>query len=737
MPIYSYNNESHKCRHVSPAMQIILICCFLTFCSFTNVRAQFRQIIKISTASNLLLLGVDGNDKLQQITYGKDLAEEDLRNLSVFHPAEAYPSFGVNVSTAGLRITHSDGNMTTELVYESSHSTQIDSNVRVTEITMKDKYYPVQVSMFFKSYHRENIIEQWIQLKHQEKGDIMIDDISSSNLPLDAREYYLTYFNGDWSNEFNMYETRLQPGTMVLDSKEGIRTAQKTSPSFLLSMNNKMEEETGKVIGGSLAWPGNWQVSFHVDQAHQLRVIAGINPYAGNYRLAPGKSFVTPAFIYTFSEAGAGEVSRRFHRWARNYGMHDGKADRDVVLNNWETTGMDFDEKKLSALIKQGGELGFDLFLLDDGWFGNKYPRNTDQAGLGDWEVNKAKLPGGISYLAQQSQANKMKFGLWIEPEMVNPKSELFEKHPDWALSAPHRDPDLQRNQLILDLSNPRVQDYIVSVLDKLIAENPGISYLKWDCNRYLSNSWSAYEGKNKQSNLYTDYAHGFLSVLDRFRNKYPGIRMMLCASGGGRMDYGSMKYFDEYWPSDNSNAHERIKIQWGMTYFFPANGFAAHVSEMGRNTPLKFRFDVGMAGKLGMDMQISHLDKNELKFSKNAIETYKSIKDIVLHGDLYRLLSPYQNDRAALMYITEDQKKALLFNYLLQKGNGGDFTPVYLRGLKPDAKYKLTELNKGNYSRIDDYEGKIFTGRYLMEQGIKFALWNVDESNIILLTEQ
>lgn len=712
------------------------VTCLMLFimAGISGVQAQYQELISISTNNNLLLLGVDGNKKLQQVSYGRNLAKEEL----AFSPStEAYPSFGINVSTAGLRITHSDGNMTTELVYESYRTSRVDTNTTLTEIVLKDKYYPVEVSLFYKAFRAEDLIEQWMQVKHQEKGPVMLYDAASANLAVDAREYFLTYFNGDWSNECNMYQANLQPGIMMLDSRDGVRTASKTNPSFLLSLNRKLEEENGEVIGATLAWPGNWQVQFNVDNNKHLRVIAGIHPFAGNYLLPAKQSFRSPSFLYTFSGTGAGEVTRRFHRWARNYGMHNGHGDRDVVLNNWETTGMDFNEEKLTSLIRQGGELGFDLFLLDDGWFGNKYPRNTDQAGLGDWQVNKTKLPGGIGYLVQECQENKLKFGIWVEPEMVNPKSELFDRHPDWVLSVPNRSLDLQRNQLVLDLSNPDVQAYIYSTLEKLIAENPGITYIKWDCNRYLTNAWSAYLGRDRQANLYTDYARGYLNVLERFRSRFPHLTMMLCASGGGRMDYGSMQYFDEYWPSDNSNGHERVKIQWGTTYFFPAIGFAGHVSEMGRNTPLKFRFDVGMAGKLGMDMQINHLNAEEKAFAKNAIKTYKEVKDIVLYGDLYRLLSPYEYDRTALMYVTEDKKRALLFSYQLEKGNGGDFTPVFPRGLKPDAKYKLTEINKGSYSRVEGYEGKVFTGSYLMQHGLRFAMWNVDESNILLMTEQ
>lgn len=716
--------------------QSVILLFFLSMWTST-VFAQYKSLVRVATRDNMLLLGVDSEGKLRQIRYGQTISDLDLENLKTEGAPEAFPAFGVNVSTAGLKVVHFDGNTTCDLKVVGTEQTQLDANTSLTKITLKDSYYAFQTVLYYKAFSKENIIEQWVEILNNEKGKVMLSEAASCNLAISQSSYFLTYFNGDWMNEFNIYQNQLKPGTMVLDSKEGVRTAQKTSPSFLLSMNKKLEEESGDVLGATLAWPGNWQIQFNVDQAQQLRIIAGINPYGAAYALKSGKNFKTPSLLYTFSNSGSGEVTRRFHRWARNYGMHNGLGDRDMVLNNWETTGMDFTEAKLAELMQQGGSLGFDRFLLDDGWFGNEFPRNDDHAGLGDWQVNKKKLPGGLSSLIAVSKENKLRFGLWVEPEMVNPKSRLYTDHPDWALSAPHRPLDLQRNQLILDLCNPKVQDYLVSTLNKLVAENPGLDYLKWDCNRFLTNAWSNYLSSGEQSNLYLDYARGYLEVLRRFRQKNPDVTLMLCASGGGRMDFGSLAYFDEYWPSDNSNAHDRVRIQWGMNYFFPSIGFAAHVSEMGRETSLKFRFDVAMAGKLGIDMQLSHLNAQDKSFAKKSIATYREVKDIVLHGDLYRLLSPYEYDRTAMMYVSENKQRALMFAFQMQKGNGGDFTPIYLRGLDPAGKYKLSELNKGSYSRVEEFEGKVFTGKYLMEQGLRFSMWNIDESSILLLTKQ
>lgn len=694
--------------------------------------------IKIATKNNVLLLGVDDKTNLKQLYFGKNIIGS---NESLWSHSELnYSTYGNSSAEVALRVTHADGNMTTDLGYKKNTVTRINDNITLTTILLKDRFYPVEVTLNYKSYFNEDIIEQSMELVHNEKGMVTLYNFASANLSFKSSKYFLTYYGGDWAHEFNMIETALPEGTKTIDSKLGVRTNQRTNPSFLLSLGDKMQEDNGEVIGGTLAWPGNFQLLFEVDHTNKLSVLAGMNPYGSQYALPANTVFKAPSFLYTYSAAGSGEITRRFHRWARKYGIADGDGSRDILLNNWEATYFDFDEQKLTNIIREAGSMGFELFLLDDGWFGNKYPRNSDDAGLGDWQVNTKKLPHGIPYLVEQCKANNIKFGLWVEPEMVNPKSELYERHPDWVITAPNRPLDPQRNQLILDLSNPAVQDFVYDFLDKLVKENPGISYLKWDCNRYITNAGSSYLGKDKQSHLFIEYPRAILKLMEKFRKKYPAITMMVCSGGGGRMDYGSMPYFQEYWPSDNTDALDRITIQWGLNYFFPAIGMASHVSVTpnhitGRTTPLKFRFDVAMTGKLGMDLQPMQMTAEEKIFSKTAIQTYKDIRDIVLQGDLYRLLSPYSTNRVAQMFVSGDQKRSLVFNYLLKKNIYADKTILKLKGLKPDALYTITEINKTNFSRMGAYEGKTFSGEYLMTAGLQFDMYNEYESNVLLLT--
>ncbi len=392
--------------------------------------------------------------------------------------------------------------------------------------------------------------------------------------------------------------------------------------------------------------------------------------------------------------------------------------------------------------------MGFELFLLDDGWFANKYPRNNDDAGLGDWEVNKKKLPHGIPWLVKTCQDNNIKFGIWIEPEMVNPKSELYEKHPDWVITAANRPVDLQRNQLILDLSNPQVEAYVYGIIEKLLTENPGISYLKWDCNRYVTNAGSSYLGKDHQEELFIDYPRALLRIVEKVRTHFPKIEMMACSGGSARIDYGSMPFFTECWTSDNTDAVDRIRIQWGMQYFYPSIVMASHVSDIpngitGRKESIKFRFDVAMAGKLGVDLQPSKLTAEEMTFARKAISTYKEIRPVVQQGDFYRLISPYASDgsqyageAASQMYVSEDRKKAVVYYYQIRRSISTRTVTLKLKGLDPDKTYRFEELNKSGESRVGSFEGKYFTGAVLMKQGLSFEMDRDMESVVISFSE-
>lgn len=719
---------------------------FWSFCIFSPL-AMFGStgnLIAIETQNSVLVFKVDENKKIQQCYFGETFKTNDFEGIKSIN-ADAFPGFGGSyINEPALRAIHADGNTSTELIYLSHSKQTIGEGVEQTTIETKDAYYPFYVKICFKAYYKENIIEQWTEISHEEKKDVVLDKYASSDLFFSEPSYYLTQFYGSWANEMNMTEVQLTRGQKVLDSKLGVRSDEFAHPCFLLSLNGTAQENSGNIVGGTLAWPGSWNLTFDIDQFNNLHVISGINSFAADYKLRPKTIFKTPSLLFSFSSHGTGDITRNFHSWAKKYGVYKGDKLRTTLLNNWEATYFDFNEQVLSGIIKDASEMGFELFLLDDGWFGDKYPRNNDDAGLGDWMVNRKKLPNGLGFLIDESKKQGIKFGIWLEPEMVNPKSELYEKHPDWVIGQPNRPLDLSRNQLILDLSNPKVQDFVFSVIDNTLTENPGIAYIKWDCNRFITNSGSYYLSPENQSHLWIEYTRGLFNVLDKVRAKYKDISLMVCSGGGGRIDYATLPYFDEFWISDNTDALDRIFIQWGTTYFFPAMALASHVSVVpnhitGRITPLKFRFDVAMSAKLGMDMQPKDMSPKDKEFSKKAIQAYYGIREIVQFGDLYRLLSPYTNMRTAMMYVSQNKNDAVVFSYLLKKSISGNTQPLILQGLDATKMYKLKEINKDpdTYSWFTPIEGKVYSGEFLMKYGLRFTMYNEFDSKIIQLTAQ
>jgi len=704
--------------------------------------APAQEFIRIETNNNALIFRVD-HQKLRQVWYGDNIGTDRLReNTPVV--LEAYSTFGTGeTNEVALRASHVDGNTSTELVFDKVTVVKTDENITTTRITLRDAYYPFHVDLVFRAYTRENIIEQWAEISHNEEGNVTLYNFASAQLGFKAYSYWLTQLHGDWGNEMNLKESCLTEGIKIIDSKLGARATMYATPSFLVSLNQPATEKEGEVIGASLAWPGSFQIALEINRTQELRVLAGINPFASQYLLGKGQLFKTPALLYSYTNSGKGQVSRNFHDWARKYGVRDGDKSRLTLLNNWEATYFDFDEQKLAQIMKDAASLNLELFLLDDGWFGNKYPRNNDQAGLGDWQVNHKKLPNGIGYLVKEAEKNNVRFGIWIEPEMVNPKSELYEKHPEWVIAQPHREPILFRNQLILDLANPEVQQFVFSSVDDLLKKNPGIAYVKWDCNRFIQNGGSNWLPAGKQSNLQVDYANGLLSVFEKVKTSHPDVQMMLCSGGGGRMEYGSLPYFHEYWPSDNTDAIQRIFIQWGGSLFFPAIASCNHVSvvpnhQTRRVTPIKLRFDVAMMGKMGMDLQPGQMTPEEFAFSKKAIETYKNIREVIFQGDLFRLESPYSSNRASLMYVTKEKKRAVFFGFLLHRKVGEFMPPVKLDGLDPAKNYMMKEINladgKSSWLSVN---GKVITGEILIKEGIALPLYNEYDSIVVELTEQ
>ncbi|PTQ97893.1 alpha-galactosidase [Mucilaginibacter yixingensis] len=704
----------------------------------TGLHAQDGKRIAIETDHTALILNIGKNGRVYQSYLGERLADAADNNV-LPQGKEAYITGGMEDQfQPAIRITHTDGNPSLELIYADKKVIHPDTGSTETIISLKDPQYPITVNLHYQAYAHEDVIKAWTEIVNGEKGTIILNDYASSMLHFDAGSYWLTQFHGDWAYEMQMQESKLTSGIKEIDSKLGTRADMYQSPMFLLSLNKLSDETSGEVMAGTLAWTGNFRFHFEQDQNNSLRVVSGINPYASAYQLAAGKTFTTPAFIFSYSAHGRGQVSRNLHAWARNYDVMDGNKSRLVLLNNWETTTFNFNEQRLDGIMDDAVKLGADLFLLDDGWFGNKYPRSNDKAGLGDWQETKTKLPNGITHLVKQADAKGTKFGIWIEPEMVNPKSELYEKHPDWIIKLPNRAENYYRNQLVLDLANPKVADFVFNTMDDLIGKHPGLAFIKWDCNRLMSNNWSPYL-KDKQSNLYVDYVLNLYDVLKRLRAKYPHLPIMLCSGGGARTDYEALKYFTEFWASDDTDPLERVYIQWGYSNFFPSNTVTCHVTSWGKQS-LKFRTDVAMMGKLGYDIDVSKMTPDELAFSQQAIKNYKRLSSVIWFGELYRLVSPYEANRAVLMYVDGIKAKAVLFNYNLNIREREQVNRVRLQGLDPQKKYKVEEVNMmpGAKPILAD-NGRTYTGDYLMKIGLDLNGWHLKAltSSVVEMTAQ
>jgi alpha-galactosidase len=709
-----------------------------------------KVTIPITTANMATVLQIDHNQRLKIIYTGKSLSRLseyeqsggviNLRSEGASSNNNAYAVAGIdnNFVEPAIAVVHADGNNSLDLRYESHEVLETPDGATVTKVALKDPVYPFFVDLYYKAWREKDVVEQWSVIRHNEEGEVVLHKYASANLYLYNKEYLLTSYNGAWAREMQPAETPLRQGMHTIESRLGTREHLLTSPNFTLALDGQATETTGTVMMGQLAWNGNFALQFETDVYKNLHIVAGINPYQSAYHLKPNVSFETPRFVYTLSFEGKGKASRNLHGWLRDHTLLDGHGERLTLLNNWEATYFDFNQGRLVSLFEGAKELGVDLFLLDDGWFANKYPRNRDNAGLGDWEVNRAKLPDGVPFLVREAEKQGVKFGIWIEPEMVNPKSELYENHPDWVIKQEQRPEIYFRNQLVLDLTNPEVQDFVFGVVDDLLTENPTLAFMKWDCNAPIFNGHSSYlERENiPQSHLYVEYSRGLQNVLKRIREKYPKVPMMLCSGGGGRSDYNLLRYFTEFWLSDNTDPLERIFMQWDYSYYYPAITMCSHVTNWS-NRPLKYRVDVASMGKMGFDIRTNELSERDMSFAKQAVQNYHDYKGIVWHGDLYRLASPYEQDIASLIYVNEAKTEGVMFNYLTNWRYLAEpsLRPVKLQGLDSDKLYRLTEINLYEGANTPINGQKTYSGEFLMNVGFN-PLVSSSRSSVVIKVE-
>ena len=715
------------------------------------LRAWHGEVTITTPNTAMILHAADGED-LRMDYYGAPVA--DLRQLRDAGDAlnfPALPAFGTvdMIHLPAIQVQHANGDQNLEL-HVTDYQTVNDGSAIVHTFTMQDKLLPVTVKLYYKAYKQVDIIETWTDIQHAEKKAITLKRYDSGHLTVRRGDVWLTHLHGDWAAETDLTQEPLTRGVQVIRNSDGARNAHLDAPEVMLSLDGQPQENYGRTIGAALCWSGNFEIRINTTTKSEHHLYAGIDPQASQYVLEPKQVFETPHLALTYSEQGMGGVSRTFHRWARTEGMlHRGMNVGDILLNSWEGLYFDINEERMIQMMDDIAKFGGELFVMDDGWFGGKYQRNDDSSTLGDWVVDKKKLPNGLGVLCRSAAERGIKFGIWIEPEAINTKSELFEQHPEWALQTKGRELKLGRGgtQLVLDMTNPEVQDFAFKIVDDLLTNYPEIAYIKWDANASVQNVGSLYLPMQKQSNLYVDYHLGLLKVLQRIRQKYPNVVMQDCASGGGRANYGLLPYFDEFWVSDNTDALQRVFIQWGTSLFFPANAMAAHINHCpywntgGRMIPIKFRCDVAMSGRLGIELQPKDMTDEERLQCTTCFRDYKELREVVQTGDLYRLVSPYNRKGvSALMYVTPSQEvpsgavRGALFVYKVDNYYNQPLPRIRLAGLDPAKTYTITEKNVRAYKEPCSLSGKQFTGRFLMEVGIEVPLWEDYASRVFLI---
>ena len=704
----------------------------ISLSAFALVFSANAKDYAISTPNSTLIISADEGKAPMFRYYGSRAEVSDVRGAGrMINGQEAYPAFGTRCDKpfASLVKQH-DGDNAVKLVVEKVVESK-EGNISTLSFLLRDVAHPtLAVKLNYSAYSDCDIVKMNTEYINEGKKPIVLQKYMSAFLPIQSENCVLLHLDGSTKNECNEYIEPLTSGVRIITSQLGSRVAMHNNASFMLGLDGRLDETNCPVVAGTLVWMGNFHFEFHntlLDSAKTL-FMGGINPAASDYTLAGKKSLATPEMVFTYTTNGKGEATRNLHRWARKYQLLDGTKEREILLNSWEGVHFDTTEANLEPMVKDFAALGGEMFVVDDGWFGPKYPRNDAKSSLGDWGIATSKLPNGIRPLIELTHKHGMKFGIWIEPEMVNVKSELYEKHPDWVLRHPDFEPTYGRGggQLLLDLTNPQVQDFVFGVVDDLLTQNPDIYYIKWDNNMNMTNTQSLYLPKALQSNLQVDFTLALEKILKRIRSKYPQVVIQLCASGGARLNYGFMPYFQEMWTSDQTDAYHRILIQWGSMNFYPSNMLAAHVGSAyskytQRLVPIKFRFDVASMCRLGMEMVPSKLSETERAYAKRAIAEYKTIRPVVQQGDLYRLISPYEGDKnfTSLMYVNEAKEKAVVFTYRHLIWRETQMPIIRLQGLKADATYRIREVAPEFENQPVALNGKVVSGKILMQEGI------------------
>lgn len=577
-----------------------------------------------------------------------------------------------------------------------------DKNAKTLRLFLEDQVTGLKVVLNYTVFDEYNIIARNAELINHADNKIVLKSAYSAGISIKEGEYDLIHFGGAWAREREMVRTPIGQGMHVNISNAFGGSGHNVNP-FVMIADRDANEDFGNVYSMSLIYSGNHSTMIECDRYNNIRMMQGINPFQFSWSLEPGESFCTPQSVLCYSDNGLGGISRELSDLYRDNLCHSKwtHKERPILINNWEATYFDFNEDKLLSIASKAKEAGVELFVLDDGWFGK---RNSDNYSLGDWEVNTEKLPSGINGLAKKINDMGLEFGLWFEPEMVNPDSNLYRAHPDWAIRVPGRNPIQSRNQYILDLSRDDVCSYVIKAVSNILS-SANISYVKWDMNRPMTDMPGA--GYNHK------YILGFYKIMSEITQAFPDILFEGCSGGGGRFDAGVLAYMPQIWASDNSDAISRLKIQYSTSMGYPISSISAHVTAVpnhqnGRITPLKTRADVAYAGVFGYELDITSMSGEEFKEVKDQIDKDKKLRKLMISGDFYRISSPYQSNYCIWETVSKDKNEVFLMSCrVLSKANFID-PIIKLKGLDPNADYR------------DEESGLIYGGDVLMYKGIK-----------------
>jgi alpha-galactosidase len=697
----------------------VAACLFFAMFSSAQSAATFDQsakVFRLDGGNTSYVFGVNSLGELQQIYWGGRLATAD-------HPATPTPSRewasfdssytdtaqeyagwggGLFVEPA-LKVTFVDGNRDLVLHYES-HTTTADG----FDVVMKDIKNAVFVTLHYSMDQESGVLARSATIENREPQAITIEQAAAAAWALPPANYSLNYLTGRWAGEWTLTQETLHPGARVIESRRGT-TGHQANPWFAIQAG-EASEETGEVWFGALAWSGSWRITVEQDQLDAVRVTGGFNPFDFGYVLHPGQTLETPVFYGGYSAHGLGGASRLLHHFevahVLPHRVGEGESavpkPRPVIYNSWEATGFNVTEAGQIALAEKAAALGVDRFVMDDGWFGQ---RKDDHAGLGDWYVNTQKFPNGLKPLIDKAHVLGMDFGLWVEPEMVNPDSDLYRKHPDWVLNFPGRPRSEQRNQLVLNLARPDVRDYVLDFLDKLLTDND-IAFLKWDYNRNWSEPGWDQLPPTEQKRVYVEFTRNLYQILAELKSRHPNVELESCSGGGGRVDLGILKYADEVWPSDNTDPFDRLTQQDGFTYAYTPQVMMAWVTDSPhwlnhRTTSLSYRMLSSMQGSLGIGANINNWMPDEAALAKRLIAAYHQVQPTIVQGDLYRLISPRNGSEfSAAQTVNHEKSQSVVFAFIHSTQEGRMFPRLKLRGLDPTAQYALTPIE--GKARVD-----------------------------------